>query len=242
MPIVPKKDQERHSTALSLFFHYKYLVICALLLAILGVVSPPRSTTFTPLVSEVTSDGENQLFLSATQTPRTVLTLADSVYSGQRRTSKKESQSEQRLAQFNPDTLSRENWQQIGFSAKQAEVILKYRNKIGGFRYKEQLADCFVINASAYKRIELYIALPNRPKCDTLQAEDTNSKALFRFNPDTASIVTFQALGFSEKQARVLVHFREVLGGRFASPEQFGKSFVVDSATLERLRPYMVFE
>lgn len=240
MPTVPKKDQERHSTALSLFFHYKYLVICALLLAILGVVIPPRSTTFTPLVSEVTSDGENQLSLSATQTPRAVLTLVDSVYNGQRRTSKKES--EQRLALFNPDTLSRENWQQIGFSAKQAEVILKYRNKIGGFRYKEQLADCFVINASAYKWLEPYIALPNKPKRDTLQAKDANTKELFYFNPDTASIVTFQALGFSEKQARVLVHFREVLGGRFASPEQFGKSFVVDSATLERLRPYMVFE
>ena len=146
------------------------------------------------------------------------------------------------LKRFDPDTASLVTWELLGFSVKQAQTIIRYRTKIGGFQYKERLANCFVIGEKGYERLEPYIALPSMYDKKRVTVVAHSSKELFLFNPDTASVTTFQTLGFSARQAKVLIHFREALGGRFGSIEQFGKSYVVDSVTLERLRPYMVFE
>ena len=36
------------------------------------------------------------------------------------------------LKDFNPNSYQIEDWQSLGFSKKQAEIIIKYRNKLGG--------------------------------------------------------------------------------------------------------------
>ncbi len=60
----------------------------------------------------------------------------------------------------------------------------------------------------------------------------------FRFNPNTVSAEELQRLGFSEKQALSIVHYREK-GGRFRRKEDFAKSFVVADSVYERLAPYI---
>lgn len=238
MPIW-KEKQERRSVSMSLFFRYKTLVICALLLCILGVLVVPRSTLFAPIIMADVPEKKIQIVI---QTP--VLTSTQSVQ--EKREGAEISQgiagAQKILKRFDPDTASLETWELLGFSVKQAQTIIRYRTKIGGFQYKERLANCFVIGEKGYKRLEPYIALPSKYDAKRGSIETHSAPELFLFNPDTASAATFQALGFSARQAGVLIHFREALGGRFGSVEQFSKSYVVDSATLERLRPYMVFE
>ena len=238
MPIW-KEKQERRSVSMSLFFRYKTLVICALLLCILGVLVVPRSTLFAPIIMADVPEKKIQIVI---QTP--VLTSTQSVQ--EKREGAEISQgiagAQKILKRFDPDTASLETWELLGFSVKQAQTIIRYRTKIGGFQYKERLANCFVIGEKGYERLEPYIALPSMYDKKRVTVVAHSSKELFFFNPDTASAATFQALGFSARQAGVLIHFREALGGRFGSVEQFSKSYVVDSATLERLRPYMVFE
>ena len=41
---------------------------------------------------------------------------------------------------FDPNTISADSLQRLGFSAKQAQSILKYRSKGGKFRYKEDFS------------------------------------------------------------------------------------------------------
>ena len=60
----------------------------------------------------------------------------------------------------------------------------------------------------------------------------------FPFDPNTASAETLQRLGFSEKQALSIVHYREK-GGRFRRPSDFAKSFVVADSVYRRLEPYI---
>lgn len=60
----------------------------------------------------------------------------------------------------------------------------------------------------------------------------------FPFNPNTASQDDFIRLGFSEKQAQALIHYREK-GGRFRRKEDFARSFVVADSVYERLEPYI---
>lgn len=60
----------------------------------------------------------------------------------------------------------------------------------------------------------------------------------FRFNPNIVSLEDLQRLGFSEKQARSIINYREK-GGRFRRPSDFAKSFVVADSVYRRLEPYI---
>ena len=60
----------------------------------------------------------------------------------------------------------------------------------------------------------------------------------FRFNPNTASEDQLCRLGFSPKQARSIINYREK-GGKYRRPEDFAKSFVVSDSIYRRLEQYI---
>lgn len=60
----------------------------------------------------------------------------------------------------------------------------------------------------------------------------------FPFNPNTVNLKDLQRLGFSEKQARSIINYREK-GGKFRRPSDFAKSFVVADSVYERLEPFI---
>ena len=60
----------------------------------------------------------------------------------------------------------------------------------------------------------------------------------FRFDPNTASLDDFCRLGFTPKQARSIVNYREQ-GGRFRRKQDFAKSFVVSDSVYRRLEKYI---
>lgn len=60
----------------------------------------------------------------------------------------------------------------------------------------------------------------------------------FRFNPNTVSLEDLQRLGFSQKQAEAIDHYREK-GGRFRRKEDFARSYVVADSVYERLAPFI---
>ena len=63
---------------------------------------------------------------------------------------------------FDPNTISADSLQLLGFSAKQARSILKYRAKGGKFRYREDFSRLYVVDSAVYAALEGYIALPHR--------------------------------------------------------------------------------
>ncbi len=60
----------------------------------------------------------------------------------------------------------------------------------------------------------------------------------FEFDPNTVSREDLVRLGFSEKQAQVIENYRSK-GGKYYSPADFAKMYVVDSAAYARLKPYI---
>lgn len=60
----------------------------------------------------------------------------------------------------------------------------------------------------------------------------------FDFDPNTVSREELVRLGFSEKQAQVIENYRNK-GGKYYSPADFAKMYVVDSAAYERLKPFI---
>ena len=63
---------------------------------------------------------------------------------------------------FDPNTISADSLQFLGFSAKQSQSILKYRAKGGKFRYREDFSRLYVVDSAVYAALEGYIALPRR--------------------------------------------------------------------------------
>lgn len=102
---------------------------------------------------------------------------------------------------FNPNTVSDEDLQRLGFSPKQAASIVNYRNKGGRFRRKSDFAKSFVVSDSVFKRLEPFIDIP---------LVDLN----------LADSAAFDALpGIGGWFAKAMVQYRERLGG-YSCPEQ----------------------
>lgn len=68
--------------------------------------------------------------------------------------------------------------------------------------------------------------------------EQTRQVESFRFNPNTVSVEDLQRLGFSEKQAQAIDHYRQK-GGRFRRKADFAKSYVVADSVFARLEPFI---
>ncbi len=75
------------------------------------------------------------------------------------------------------------------------------------------------------------------PRAEEIRRQ-TRRVESFRFNPNTASQEDLERLGFSEKQAQSIIHYREK-GGIFHRKEDFQKSYVVADSVYERLEPYI---
>ncbi len=60
----------------------------------------------------------------------------------------------------------------------------------------------------------------------------------FAFNPNTVSVEDLQRLGFSQRQAESIEHYRQK-GGRFYRAEDFGRSYVVSDSVFARLKSFI---
>lgn len=147
---------------------------------------------------------------------------------------------------FNPDQLSQTDWENMGFSEKQAAAILKYKNYLGGsFVSKEKFKECFIINEENYTKLEPYLILPVKtPANFNAYAGKSNSfksKTLqTSFDPNTLDVNGWTALGFSEKQANVIVNYRDRnLKGSFKTLEDIKNCFVISAEKFEELKPFI---
>ena len=102
---------------------------------------------------------------------------------------------------FNPNTVSVEDLQRLGFSRKQAESIDNYRKKGGMFRRREDFAKSYVVSDSVYEKLAPYISIP---KLDINKA-------------DSAAFTTLPGIG--KYFAAKMVEYRTRLGG-YSFPEQ----------------------
>ena len=143
---------------------------------------------------------------------------------------------------LNPNDLTKQGWEKIGFTPKQAEVIIKYKQILGGkFESKEQIKKCFVISDEVYSILEPKILLPNKVKSDEKLAKNQTAKKVnySRFNPNNLSEKDWIKLGFSERQATAILKYKAILGGEFKSKEQIKKCFVISEEKYFEMQPYI---
>ena len=102
---------------------------------------------------------------------------------------------------FDPNSASLEDFQRLGFSLKQAQSILNYRQAGGRFHRPSDFAKSFVVADSVFRRLEPFIRIP---------ALDLNAADSTAFD---------QLPGIGPYYAAKMVEYREELQG-YSFPEQ----------------------
>jgi len=135
---------------------------------------------------------------------------------------------------FDPNTLPLEGWQKLGFSEKQASVIVNYRKSSKPFRSIQDLERIFVIGKEGAKRLEPFAHF-NIPISDSSSAEKPPLQAKQRYIPKTIELNSADTLELTELRgigpswARRIVRYRDRLGGYISLEQLFELKGMTDS-------------
>lgn len=117
---------------------------------------------------------------------------------------------------FNPNTVTLDELCRLGFSVKQAQAIINYREKGGRFWRKSDFAKSFVVSDSIYSRLEPFLDIP---PLDLNLADSSDFDAL---------------PGIGGWFASKMIAHREALGG-YSYKEQLMDIWKLDSQKYEAL-------
>ncbi|MBQ7222211.1 MAG: helix-hairpin-helix domain-containing protein [Bacteroidales bacterium] len=106
------------------------------------------------------------------------------------------------LFEFDPNTVTESELRRLGFSERQAAVIINYREKGGSFRKKSDFAKMYVVDSAKFFQLEPYI---------NIEKLDINSA-------DSIALLTLSGIG--PYYAHKILEYRERLGGYFTSTGQ----------------------
>ena len=121
---------------------------------------------------------------------------------------------------FNPNTISEEDAQKLGFSKKLSATLINFRNKGGKFFKPEDLKKLYGLSPKLYEELENYILIPNNKKeykRDTVFPNKPYEKKVFTKelvelnSADSLSIVYLKGIGpgFTKR----IIKYRTMLGG-----------------------------
>ena len=66
----------------------------------------------------------------------------------------------------NPNTWTHNDWESIGLSEKQIKTVVNYKNKLGGFKSKKQLFNCYVFNDFHKKLLDSVVKFEDKLKIE----------------------------------------------------------------------------
>ena len=134
------------------------------------------------------------------------------------------------LFKFDPNTATLEDFRILGFSLKQAQVLLNYRAKGGRFRTPEDFGRSFVVSEEHYKLLAAYIVI-NRIGGDSVKRFIPNSSMAHQLvDINTADSVKLKMLrGIGPAIAKRIIDYRNRLGG-FTRNEQLLEIYGIDSS------------
>lgn len=162
---------------------------------------------------------------------------------------------------FNPNTLTEEEWLQMGLTDRQVRGIMNYRAKGGKFYSKSDVAKLYTISEEEYAQLEPFIVLPEvsrgksakstsqsgvstssttAPGSTTVTTAPSEKKAIPIVDLNTVDSTTLVELpqigGYTA--SRILA-FRDKLGG-FIDKEQLRDVKGMDSARFNAIQPYII--
>ncbi|MBR5852839.1 MAG: helix-hairpin-helix domain-containing protein [Alistipes sp.] len=152
------------------------------------------------------------------------------------------------FSNFDPNEASYIELVEAGVERRVAVSIIRWRESGKVYRIKEDIALCYGMTDSLYLLLEPYIIIGKeyaiKPKnSDQRFTQSKSSAPQIAYEPfliDTVSVTYLSTIGFSVRQAEVVVNYREAIGG-ITSMDKFRECYVVDDEVADRLEPYIIF-
>ena len=148
--------------------------------------------------------------------------------------------------EFDPNTADYRTLVAAGVPRDIAVGIIRWREAGKVYRVKEDLALCYNMTDSLYFLLEPYIIIgkeyqfqPKEFESETIEATRVTIEVR-PFSLDTVGISYLQGIGFTRRQAELVIKYRDMIGG-YRSIEEFEECYAVDSAMAAHLRPYIIF-
>ncbi len=148
--------------------------------------------------------------------------------------------------EFDPNTADYRTLVGAGLPRAIAVGIIRWREAGKVYRVKEDLALCYNMTDSLYFLLEPYIIIGKEYQFQPKEFESerreiaTATIEVTPFSLDTVGISYLQGIGFTRRQAELVIKYRDMIGG-YRSIEEFEECYAVDSAMAARLRPYLIF-
>ncbi len=156
---------------------------------------------------------------------------------------------------FNPNTLTEEEWLQMGLTDRQVRNIMNYKAKGGKFYSKNDLGKLYTISEEEFAQLEPFIVLPEVARersgkslssrggvstgSMTASAAPTEKKAIPIVDLNTVDSTTLVELPQIGPYTAVrIIEFREKLGG-FIDKEQLRDVKGMDDARFAAIQPYI---
>lgn len=150
------------------------------------------------------------------------------------------------LRSFDPNEDDLLTMTAAGVDRRVAVGIIRWREAGKVYRIKEDVALCYGVTDSMYAVLEPYIHIGDqyriKPKRDTLYSQKPTHKDISYapFRIDTASAAYLTTLGFSARQASLIVRYGEIIGG-YRSIDEFRECYAVSDEMAAALEPYIIF-
>jgi DNA uptake protein ComE-like DNA-binding protein len=140
---------------------------------------------------------------------------------------------------FDPNEISEEDWLKLGLSKKQSGTILRYLEKGGRFRKKEDLRKMYCIPLQQYLDLEPFLQIRKSVTPELKSKEKASNETLRQKKKivelnltDSAELTTVKGIGpFYAKQ---IIKYRTELGG-FVSKEQLLEIWKFDREKYEKV-------
>lgn len=129
------------------------------------------------------------------------------------------------LEPFAIDTASVGYLRYVGFSKRQAELLVRYRDMTGGIRDMEEFRECYAVTQEMADTLAPYIIFPAAAATDSDGHIEINSA-------DSAALRSVWGIG--EKSVSDIIRYRELLGG-YCSTDQLAELKTVTEANFEKI-------
>ena len=153
---------------------------------------------------------------------------------------------------FNPNTLTEEEWKQMGLTDRQIRNIMNYRAKGGKFYSKNDLGKLYTISEEEFAQLEPFIVLPEVSRVASGKSTSKKQEELTGEEPkptkkaipivdlntvDSTTLVELPQIG--GYMASRIIEFREKLGG-FVNMKQLRDVKGMDSTRFATIQPYII--
>lgn len=143
--------------------------------------------------------------------------------------------------EFNPNTITDEEWKLLGFADWQIKTINKYKAKGGSWKTKTSVSKIYGLDSTHYQQLKPYILLPDELEnsFNTYPDKEKQKITYFNFNPNSITKEEWSKLGFKDWQVKTIFNYKEK-GGSWKTKSDVSKIYGVSPEEYQKLEPFIL--